>query len=101
MTSTREFLQGLSYDQLIKAREIVNDLIDEKQRETKVPLWRVCDDAVVYGWFPETDYLKAANCLSETARDLVEKGYQNEELHLELYKVHESELSDYLGDGSG
>lgn len=57
--STRDFLSILDHDQLVRARELAEELIKRKDAEQRVSLWVVSNDCMNVAAFPSEDYGKA------------------------------------------
>jgi len=94
--STKNYLNGLDYDQLIFARDFAQRLIDVKSKEKKKTLWRVTDGWVVFGNFSENDYIKAAELLLDKAKIIDTENKDKPNLYLESFQVRESEYTEYL-----
>lgn len=65
---TREYLEGLTLDQLEYARDVADELIAGKRKEQKLVVWRVVDTHSVIELFSDADYVKAAERLLAEAR---------------------------------
>lgn len=90
---TRNWMSGLTRDQLQRAIEIAQDLIKEKTNQGKVTLFGVFknNDAE---WHLSRDEAEA--CFLAAASDIVKKS--NPELSLERRKVPTEELAEYIGE---
>lgn len=97
--SIPEFINSLTTEQLLKCRELADEAIGVKRKESKKIVWRVCADGLCYGNFRTEDYVKAAECLLETAEEIWEPEHPDEKsLCLEIVKesVPESEYESYF-----
>lgn len=105
MSKIKELYAGCDKQQLLHAREEINELIQQKNDEEKRLVWRVLDKWLCVGNFAEDEYLKAVECLVQRANELMDEKNANpnmtrQEMHLEIVSqlVPESEYSDYVSD---
>jgi hypothetical protein len=93
--STKGYLKGLDYDQLLYARNCADELIKAKDAETRVPIWVVSGDCRNVGGFLECDYLKAV----ERAHQLIDeeaKSGRGFVIQVEQERRRENEVPDIL-----
>jgi hypothetical protein len=57
--STRDFLSTLDHDQLIRALEIAQELIKQKDAEPRISLWVISNDCMNVAAFPAVEYPNA------------------------------------------
>ena len=98
--STKDFLDGLSYDQLVFARDEAARRIKVLNESTKVKLWVVSDDGINYAAFHSEEYGAAAQRM---AGEIVKyaKRHPGSEFSFSLRKLafHENEVQDMIDLG--
>lgn len=90
-------------------RQLISELegkVASKEEEPKTIVWRVVDRYSCFGNFSEPDYLKAVDCLKETAaqrweeqKDMPRKNRSDVSdltLHIEAEFMPESDAKEYL-----
>lgn len=95
--STHDYLNGLTLEQLIYARDRAAAMIKAKQAEKKRVVWCVEDDGVRLHFFPADRYVEAAETLLEEAKKNEAAGRRADEKALSLLPeyVRESEYHQY------
>lgn len=92
--STKEYMAGLDLQQLRFARDHVEDLIRQKESESKVVIYRVCEDGLCYGSY--LDFRIAVKRLVQVAGDYTHLSDIPRELSISKQRVPESEVGDYI-----
>ena len=94
--SIKEYLKTLSYDQLITAREMADNMLKEKDAEPMVTLWSVSTSHLVFKYF--RTYMEAVSYLSRKAEtlDRDEKDERDKAISVCRERVRESEVRDYI-----
>lgn len=103
MSKIKELYGNSDKNQLLYAREQLDELIKLKEDQEKKLIWRVADKWMCLGNFAEDDYLLAVECLVKNAKELAEEKKTNpnltrQEMHIEIYSqlVPLSEYKDYI-----
>ncbi|ELY3414410.1 hypothetical protein SMW93_003623 [Cronobacter sakazakii] len=92
-------ISQLDKDQLESLREVIDERLKEKREEEMRTVWRVCDLCLCLGNFREEEYLKAAEFLLETAKEMMnDPSLCDKEKCLELkcLRVSASEYEEYV-----
>lgn len=97
---TREFLSKLDLDQLRHAKDLVGELLAEREQEQKKPVWCVSDRDMQLKTFSSEGYLQAAEFLVAQAREnaasKVPMRPRDMELHLSAAMVPASEYDEWV-----
>lgn len=95
--STHDYLNGLTLEQLIYARDRADAMIKAKQAEKKRVVWCIEDDGVRLHFFPADRYVEAAETLLAEAKKNEAAGKSASEKALSLLPeyVRESEYALY------
>lgn len=97
---TREYLEKLSLDQLRYARDAAAEMISELEKEKNLVVWCLEDRYTRLETFADSDYVKAAEKLLETARDNAATPQpmkaRDKELHLVAIFVPASEYAEWV-----
>lgn len=95
---TREFLSKLDLDQLRHAKDLVGELLAERQKEQKKLVWIVGDEDIRLKSFSSDGYLQAAEFLLSQARENVvrKRRPRDMQLHLAAKLVPASEYDKWV-----
>lgn len=98
--STRDYLNGLTLEQLIYARDSAAEMIKAKQAEKKRVVWCVENEGFRLHFYPADRYVEAAERLLEEAKKNEAAGNQprDKTLSLSAEYVLESEYQQYEAD---
>lgn len=97
---TREYLGKLDIEQLRYARDAAEEMIADLEKEQKLVVWCLEDRDMRLETFADSDYVKAAEKLLQTARDnaasLRNMKARDKELHLVPVFVPASEYAEWV-----
>lgn len=93
--SYRDIFNGYELCQLRDIRDILSEIIRDKEEEEKKIVWRVCNHYICVGNFRQEEYLKAVDCLAEQARKAYNQdNHDDGDLRLEIER-HRVPISEY------
>lgn len=97
---TREYLSKLDLDQLRHAKDLVGELLAEREQELKKPVWCVSDGDIRLKTFSSEGYLQAAEFLMAQARENAASTAplrpRDMQLHLSATMVPASEYDEWV-----
>lgn len=93
----REYISGLDYQQLLLAKDVIDERITEIRNESKTALWIVCDDDLNYAAFTEDKHMQAVERMAEEAKKYAST-FPDVRVRFEVIKrfFRESEVAEML-----